>query len=325
MSFVLKYNIYIKVQLLTLIFWGCAPSAPETNSYQADVIVYGGTSAGVIAAVEVAQSGKSVILVTPDKHLGGLTAGGLGWTDTGKKEAIGGLSRDFYHRVWKHYANEDAWVWQKKDEYGGRGQGTRAIDGSKRTMWIFEPHVAEKIFEDYIIENRIKVYKEEWLNRDNGVVKKDNKIISMTTLSGKTFKGTQKTFACGETARQSIESPNRDEAAPMKKTLKMKQPLLVATVLLIIFLPVAMPFVRAQPPREKWLLSGEVRTAYGYYAPTHGSVRLRMDDGSRHYFESRPLRKNHSCIGEFSGCSGSWKARTPSRGCIRVWKTPGTS
>ena len=59
MSFVLKYNIYIKVQLLTLIFWGCAPSAPETNSYQADVIVYGGTSAGVIAAVEVAQSGKS--------------------------------------------------------------------------------------------------------------------------------------------------------------------------------------------------------------------------------------------------------------------------
>ena len=67
MSFVLKYNIYIKVQLLTLIFWGCAPSAPETNSYQADVIVYGGTSAGVIAAVEVAQSGKSVILVTPTK------------------------------------------------------------------------------------------------------------------------------------------------------------------------------------------------------------------------------------------------------------------
>ena len=181
MSFVLKYNIYIKVQLLTLIFWGCAPSAPETNSYQADVIVYGGTSAGVIAAVEVAQSGKSVILVTPDKHLGGLTAGGLGWTDTGKKEAIGGLSRDFYHRVWKHYANEDAWVWQKKDEYGGRGQGTRAIDGSKRTMWIFEPHVAEKIFEDYIIENRIKVYKEEWLSRDNGVVKKDNRICLLYT------------------------------------------------------------------------------------------------------------------------------------------------
>jgi len=189
MSSIFKYNIYIKVQLLTLIFWGFAPSAPETNSYQADVIVYGGTSAGVIAAVEVVQSGKSVILVTPDKHLGGLTAGGLGWTDTGKKEAIGGLSRDFYHRVWKHYANEDAWVWQKKGDYGGRGQGTRSIDGSKRTMWIFEPHVAEKIFEDYIRENRIKVYKEEWLNRDTGVVKKDNKIISITTLSGKTFKG----------------------------------------------------------------------------------------------------------------------------------------
>ena len=69
MSFVLKYNIYIKVQLLTLIFWGCAPSAPETNSYQADVIVYGGTSAGVIAALEVAQSGKSALYLTAKSFL----------------------------------------------------------------------------------------------------------------------------------------------------------------------------------------------------------------------------------------------------------------
>ena len=84
------------------------------------------TSAAVIAAVEVAQSGKSVILVSPDLHLGGLTAGGLGWTDTGKKEAIGGLSRNFYHRIWQYYNKDEAWIWQKQEDYGNRGQGTNS-------------------------------------------------------------------------------------------------------------------------------------------------------------------------------------------------------
>src|SRR3954452_16002902 len=93
-----------------------------------DVIVYGGTSAGVIAAVQTKKMGKSVVIVCPDKHLGGLSSGGLGWTDTGNKAVIGGLARDFYHRLWKHYEGPSAWKWQTKDEYGNKGQGTPAID-----------------------------------------------------------------------------------------------------------------------------------------------------------------------------------------------------
>lgn len=60
-----------------------------------DVVVYGGTAAGVTAAMQAKAMGKSVIIVGPDKHLGGLTAGGLGWTDTGNKAVIGGLARSF--------------------------------------------------------------------------------------------------------------------------------------------------------------------------------------------------------------------------------------
>ena len=172
-----------------LFFLSCSPASESSKAYRADVIVYGGTSSAITAAVEVAQSGKSVIIVSPDKHLGGLTAGGLGWTDTGKKEAIGGLSRDFYHRVWQHYDQEDAWNWQQKKDYGKRGLGTRGANGNKRTMWVFEPHVAEKIFEDYIIENNIQVYRDEWLERESGVKKTGGKIVSFTTLSGKTFEG----------------------------------------------------------------------------------------------------------------------------------------
>ena len=85
-------------------------SANTVQSY--DVVVYGGTSAGVIAAVQAARMGKSVVIVCTDKHLGGLSSGGLGWTDTGKKEVIGGLSREFYHRIWQHYQRADAWPWQ---------------------------------------------------------------------------------------------------------------------------------------------------------------------------------------------------------------------
>jgi hypothetical protein len=126
-----------------------------------DVVVYGGTSAGVIAAVQAKKMGKSVVIVGPDKHLGGLASGGLGFTDTGDKRVIGGLSRDFYHRIWQHYNDEKNWTWQKKAEYGGKGQGTPAVDGENRTMWIFEPHAAEAVFESYVKEFAIPVERDE--------------------------------------------------------------------------------------------------------------------------------------------------------------------
>ncbi|MBL9200999.1 MAG: FAD-dependent oxidoreductase [Opitutaceae bacterium] len=154
-----------------------------------DVVIYGGTSAAVTAAVQVARMGKTVAIVSPDKHLGGLSSGGLGYTDTGDKSVIGGLSREFYHRVWRHYDGDAAWRWQKKSEYGNKGQGTPAIDGTQRTMWIFEPHVAEKVFEDFVREHRIPVFRDEWLDRARGVKKSGARLAAITTLSGKIFAG----------------------------------------------------------------------------------------------------------------------------------------
>ncbi|MDO1450447.1 FAD-dependent oxidoreductase [Rhodocytophaga aerolata] len=176
--------------------WSCAGEQAATTStaenetdFQADIIVYGGTSAAVTAAVQAVRMGKSVIMVSPDKHLGGLSSGGLGFTDTGKKEVIGGLAREFYHRIYLHYQKDSSWQWQKKEEYGNKGQGTPAIDGTERTMWIFEPHAAEQVFEDFVRENNLKVFRNEWLNRESGVKKENGKIVSMQTLNGKTFRG----------------------------------------------------------------------------------------------------------------------------------------
>ena len=163
---------------------------PEIKEvYTADIIIYGGTSAAIIAAVEVVKSGKTVLIVSPEQHLGGLTSGGLGFTDTGNKAVIGGLSREFYHRVWLHYKDAAAWNWQNQSDFGNKGQETVAMDGEFRTMWLFEPHVAERVFEDFVKENNIKVLRGEWLDRNKGVVKKKGEIISFSTLSGKVFKG----------------------------------------------------------------------------------------------------------------------------------------
>ena len=178
--------------LITISFTGCASpdgAIDNANQHQADLIVYGGTSAGVVAAVQARRMGLTVILVGPDVHLGGMTSGGLGWTDSGNTEVIGGVAREFYHRVWQHYQSDEAWRWQTREEYGNAGQGTPAMDGDARTMWIFEPHVAEKVFDEWVAEEGIQVHRDEWLNRESGVTKEGASIVSIRTQSGNTYAG----------------------------------------------------------------------------------------------------------------------------------------
>ncbi len=169
---------------------GCV-SNPKKNGaeFKADVIIYGGTPAAVTAAVQVIKSGKTVIVVSPDKHLGGMSSSGLGYTDTGDKSVIGGLAREFYQGIYNYYQKAETWKWEKKENYGNVGQGTPAIDGNLKTMWIFEPHIAESVFETFVRNYKIRVFRNEWLNRETGVVQENGHIQSITTLSGFTFKG----------------------------------------------------------------------------------------------------------------------------------------
>ena len=175
----------MNLRLSLLCLFALRLTAAETY----DVVVYGGTSAGVIAAVQAKRMGKSVIVVGPDVHLGGLSSGGLGYTDTGNKAVIGGLARNFYHRVWMEYQKSETWKWQKPDAFGNKGQGTVAMDKDERTMWIFEPSVAEKVFEDYVKEFGLSVLRDEWLDRAQGVRLVDGRIAEITMLSGKKFAG----------------------------------------------------------------------------------------------------------------------------------------
>jgi hypothetical protein len=147
-----------------------------------DVIVYGGTSGGVAAAVGVRRMGKSVLLIEPSKHLGGLTSGGLGATDIGNKGAIGGISREFYRRVKQHYQNDSAWRWQSKASYP---QGGAQDDA----MWTFEPHVAEQILRDMAREAEVELVLGERLDLKRGVQKEAGRIVRLPMESGQQYRG----------------------------------------------------------------------------------------------------------------------------------------
>src|SRR5437016_2814286 len=82
-----------------------------------DLVIYGGTAAGVTAAVQAARMGKTAIIIESTRHIGGMTTSGLGWTDSGDKAVIGGIAREFYQRLKKHYDNEAAWTFGKKENY----------------------------------------------------------------------------------------------------------------------------------------------------------------------------------------------------------------
>jgi hypothetical protein len=180
--------------MMPVLLWACffvgMAIPPQYRTHEADVIIYGGTAAAVVAAVQVKAMGKSVIIVSPDKHLGGMSSGGLGFTDTGNKTVIGGLARDFYHRLYLFYNGDKAWRWEKKSAYGNVGQATVALDSTYKTMWIFEPHAAEEVFEQYVSENKLMVHRDVWLDRNKGGVTVINgKITAIRTLNGDQYKG----------------------------------------------------------------------------------------------------------------------------------------
>src|SRR5690606_16171579 len=139
---------YTSLTLLLLLF--LCPSAFSQRVIETDVCVYGGTSAGVVAAYTAEKLGRKAILVEPGKRLGGLTSGGLGYTDIGNKYAITGIARQFYRKVGDHYG--------------------------KLEQWIFEPKVALGIFHDYVREGGFEVLYETRLKE---VRKQGNRIVEV--------------------------------------------------------------------------------------------------------------------------------------------------
>ncbi|MEY2726304.1 MAG: hypothetical protein RLZZ458_2171 [Planctomycetota bacterium] len=163
----------------------CDAFGMQSERREADVVVYGGTSAGVTAAVQTARMGHSVILIEPTRHIGGLTSGGLGFTDSGDKRVIGGLSREFYQRVRKHYDNPAAWQQEQSADYA-------RYRANEDAMWTFEPRVAEQILRSMLAEAKVPVVELQRLDRGPGGVQlKSGRITEIRMESGLVLAGKQ--------------------------------------------------------------------------------------------------------------------------------------
>jgi hypothetical protein len=134
---------------------------PNTEKLTADVVIYGGTAAGVIAAKALADRGRSVILLNPALVLGGMTTGGLGWTDFGKKGVIGGMSKKFYEDLGRYYGQEEP-------------------------EWAFEPKAAQQIIDGYAESEHITVRHKSFLE---SVTMADGRITQVRMLGGLTAEG----------------------------------------------------------------------------------------------------------------------------------------
>jgi uncharacterized glyoxalase superfamily protein PhnB len=178
-----KTTYKVILTILTLFIFNTGLKS-QTNY---DIVIYGGTSAGISAAIQSSRMGKSVVLIEPTQKIGGLTTGGLGQTDIGNKQAIGGISREFYQNIKKYYDDPTNWKWQTKEEYRDGGQTKTSV--GEDAMWTFEPSAALKIYQKMIGAENIKLVYGEQLNRKNGVKKQGAKIIEIEMENGNSYKG----------------------------------------------------------------------------------------------------------------------------------------
>lgn len=151
------------ISYLALVLAGvfCAAAEPPER---ADVVVYGGTPAGVMAAIAAARNGHTVALIDINSHVGGVVSGGLVATDIGDRKTVGGLADDFFTRIVKYY----------NETYGPDSKQLKAC----RNGVNFEPHVAELVFEQMLKEQapRITIWRK---HRYRSVSVEGERIISL--------------------------------------------------------------------------------------------------------------------------------------------------
>jgi hypothetical protein len=162
---------------------GLSPPGPAV--VESEVCVYGGTSAGVVAAVQAARMRKRVVLIAPDSHIGGMTTGGLGATDRGSPRTVSGLAREFYRGLFDYYSDPSAWKYETRSEFLPRHPWTVTED--LKLHWFFEPHAADIVYRKLLAKAGVMVVTGERLDLQRGVVKEGTRIVAIVMESGRRF------------------------------------------------------------------------------------------------------------------------------------------
>jgi hypothetical protein len=167
---------------------GVVAAIPRTSTVRSDLIIYGSTVAALTAAIQARRMGASVIIVSPEPTLGGMTTSGLGWTDIKFADAIGGLAREFYERLYNHYTTESAWISpaDRMQYEKVLAQPGPVIAHDSRTFWNFEPSAASAVLETWLSEIDVRVVYQR-LDRGRGVSVNSNRIDAIRTEDGTAY------------------------------------------------------------------------------------------------------------------------------------------
>ncbi|MBI1370256.1 MAG: FAD-dependent oxidoreductase [Planctomycetes bacterium] len=136
-------------------------SMARAEPTQHDIVIYGATPSGIIAAVAAARDGRSVLVLEPTDHIGGMTTGGLSSTDIGNPIVIGGLAHEFFQRAAASYHDPE------------RLKG--------RAIFYSEPHVAMAAFKDMLDEAHVEVRTHQRLDR---ATMHDHRLTAVMMLDG---------------------------------------------------------------------------------------------------------------------------------------------
>lgn len=184
--YLIRMNMKEIVFALLCYLVAITPALSQRATSKYDVVVYGGTSSGIAAAIQSARMGKTVLLIEPTDRIGGLTTGGLGATDIGNKEAIGGIAREFYQNLKKYYDNPSNWKWQERQAYFSNDGRSKEHEDA---MWTFEPSAALKVYKSMMAKEKIDLVYGKRLNRKSGVKKSGGTIMQIEMESGETYRG----------------------------------------------------------------------------------------------------------------------------------------
>jgi hypothetical protein len=160
---------------------GHAGPAPDLR---AQVVIYGCTPAGITAAIAVKRRGHDVVLACRDGWIGGMSTNGLGYADAGDHKAIGGLALQFYRDVKSYYAERHITDIPAPQRHPGISNDDRD------TQWVFEPHVAEAIYRNWLTRNGVVPVYDFKLRLDrSGVVSRGGKVREMIAEDGRRIGG----------------------------------------------------------------------------------------------------------------------------------------
>ncbi|MEQ7802103.1 FAD-dependent oxidoreductase [Pedobacter sp. ASV1-7] len=157
------------------------------NTY--DICVYGESASGVITAIQSGRLGKKVVLVSKNNHVGGLVTSGLTATDMNRNEVVGGLTREFYQRLYNYYLKPEAWVNQNRDEFFIKSlkRTYKGKNEERKMQWVYESKIAERIMLEMLKESNVEVWHNERLKLKGGVKKKGKQIVCIQMESGKSI------------------------------------------------------------------------------------------------------------------------------------------